>query len=1062
MSKNERLWRIFGWSVVAASLSMSTTAFSQDDDDADDDRAPVEEITVTGSKIKRDAFSSISPVQVVGGQDSLRIGTVDPSQMIAESPFVTGTQLDGSTNSSSSSGATEGVPSSGPGAATVSLRGLGAERTLLLVNGRRLSPSGVRGAPVAPDLNLIPAAMIDRIEILTDGASSIYGADAVAGVANIILRTEFEGIELNAFGTQPEQSGGEETLISLVGGVSNDRGSFMLAAEYFNRETIFAGDRTDWNSCHQGIEVAPDGTVYKHCQDNRPDNAAATTDDPFSFAGFGFLFNTPGATDIGVPGWSTGAGATTYMGRTPGDGLGDWRVGSASDGDGPGSLTQTPYNLQQELADTQLLGDIERINIYATGRYDFSDNHSVYMEGSYTQRQNFEHFTDEQVYPSTSNWIPMEGPDGELMRDGAGELLRFDNPLNPFDYDPANPDRFARAVPVYSLAGLPQVRDVDVDNVRFVAGVDGRLGSGGWFDRRGWSYDAFASYEESSGTSIAPGINENHVLMSVDTLRLDNDGNVICGTPRRTGSFGFTTQNDCVPVNWFAPSLYTIDGTGNKRFATQAEEDFLFGNVLNQTSIKQQHYSGLVTGELFDMPAGAAALAVGAEYRINSIDSNNDFLRANGLAASEATDVEGDTVGETWIGDLYAELELPLFDSLLVNLSGRYTEEKNFGDETTWSAKVSWRPIDALTIRATAGTTFRAPNLREQFLAGQAGTLDNSADPCNVPNTAIVGGLYDPTLDTRSARVLANCIADGTDPTALGLAAGVLIPTNTGGSDDISAETSESFTVGFVWTPSFDAFGLDIGMTYFDYDVKDTVEELQSADILRRCYNDEDNLASAFCNRVQRRGGTTPPDSNTVQLVDASFVNLGLVTSKGYDLNVRYVDDFDIFGSIWDVQATWTATQYEELGEQIDTESPFNDRVGEAGFPEFSWIARFDISTGNWLGTWRTRYVSDFEKDPEDINASGNTAGVDPCATLGGPADCVEKSFGNSKMYHDLSATYQRNEWAVTLGIKNVFDEMPPLVNQNTDEAPSRYNYVVQSAYDLYGRRAFLNLSMAF
>ena len=102
MSKNERLWRIFGWSVVAASLSMSTTAFSQDDDDADDDRAPVEEITVTGSKIKRDAFSSISPVQVVGGQDSLRIGTVDPSQMIAESPFVTGTQLDGSTNSSSS------------------------------------------------------------------------------------------------------------------------------------------------------------------------------------------------------------------------------------------------------------------------------------------------------------------------------------------------------------------------------------------------------------------------------------------------------------------------------------------------------------------------------------------------------------------------------------------------------------------------------------------------------------------------------------------------------------------------------------------------------------------------------------------------------------------------------------------------------------------------------------------------------------------------------------------------------------------------------------------------
>ena len=1058
MKRDGRLWRILSWSFVAASFSLSTTAFAQEDDGTDEEEnTPVEEITVTGSKIKRDAFSSISPVQVLGGQDSLRIGTVDPSQMIAESPFVTGTQLDGSTNSSSSSGATEGVPASGPGAATVSLRGLGAERTLLLVNGRRLSPSGVRGAPVAPDLNLIPAAMIDRIEILTDGASSIYGADAVAGVANIILRTEFEGIELNAFGTQPEQSGGEETLISLVGGASNDRGSFMLAAEYFNRETIFAGDRTDWNRCHQGIEAAPDGTVYKHCQDNRPDNAGATTDDPFGFAGFGFVFNTPGTTDIGVPGWSSGTGATTFLGRTPGDGQGDWRVGSAS---------ETPYNLQQELEDTQLLGDIERINIYATGRYDMSDNHSVYMEGSYTQRQNFEHFTDEQVYPSSSNWIPMEDPNGvvagDLLRNPDGTLQRFDNPNNPFDYDPANPDRFARVVPVYSLAGLPQVRDVDVDNVRFVAGMDGNLGAGGWFEDRGWSYDAFVSYEENSGTSIAPGINENHVLMSVDTLRFDVDGNLVCGTPRRTGSFGFTTQNDCVPVNWFAPSLFDVDGIGNKRFATQEEEDFLFGNVLNQTSIKQQHYSALATGEVFDMGAGPAAIAVGVEYRVNSIDSNNDFLRANGLSASEATDVEGDTVGETWIGDLYAELELPIHDTFLLNLSGRYTEEKNFGDETTWSVKASWRPVDAFTFRATAGTTFRAPNLREQFLAGQAGTLDGSADPCNVPNTAIVAGVYDPTLDTRSPRVLANCVADGADPTTLGLSAGVLIPTNTGGSGDISAETSESFTVGFVWSPTFDAFGMDIGLTYFDYDVEDTVEELQSAEILRRCYNDEDNLASPFCNRIQRRGGGTPPDSNTVQLVDASFVNLGLVTSKGYDLNVRYLDDFSIGNSIWDLQATWTATMYDELGEQVDTESPFNDRVGEAGFPEFSWIARFDLSTGNWLATWRTRYVSDFEKDADDITPSGNTAGVDPCATLGGPADCVEKAFGQSKMYHDLSATYALDDWALTLGIKNVFDEMPPLVNQNTDEAPSRFNYVVQSAYDLYGRRAFLNLTKAF
>jgi iron complex outermembrane receptor protein len=403
-----RRWRFTrGLPVILAGLSLSLPAWSQDADTADDaDDGMIEEIVTTGSKIRRDEFSSISPVQVIGGRDSQRIGIVDPTQMIAESPFVSGTQLDGSTNTSSSSGATEGVPANGPGAASVALRGLGAERTLLLVNGRRLSPSGVRGAPVAPDLNLIPAAMIDRIEILTDGASSIYGADAVAGVANIILRQDFEGIEVSAFGTATDQGGGEETLISMMGGASSDRSSFMVAAEYFNRETIFARDRTDWHDCHQGIEVAPNGDVYKNCQDNRPDNAMAKTDDPFAFDGFDFYYYTPGTTDIGVMNWSNDDAANQFLGRTA--------IGVDNPGILTGSASETPYNLQQELLDTQLQGNIERINIYATGEHELNSGHTVYMEGSYTQRQNFEYFTAEQVYPSQPNLIPMEDANGDL------------------------------------------------------------------------------------------------------------------------------------------------------------------------------------------------------------------------------------------------------------------------------------------------------------------------------------------------------------------------------------------------------------------------------------------------------------------------------------------------------------------------------------------------------------------------------------------------------------------------------------------------------------------------
>ncbi|MEM1176296.1 MAG: TonB-dependent receptor [Pseudomonadota bacterium] len=1020
---------VFSWPLLLAGLGLSFTAQAQDDASGADE--PVEEITVTGSKLRRDAFSSISPVQVIGGQEAVEVGTVDVTQMIAESPFVFGTQLDGSTNAGSTTGAVEGVSANGPGAATVALRGLGAERTLMLINGRRLSPSGVRGAPVAPDLNLIPTALIDRIEILTDGASSIYGADAVAGVANIILRNDFEGLEVRAFGTSPEQSGGEESLVSIIGGASNDRSSFTVAAEYFNREHIFNRDRTDWNDCLRNIEVDPAGNEYSVCLDRRPDNATFISSQ-------GFVYYTPGTTDIGVPDWSTNAGAAAFLGRPGTNAL-------------SGSAAETPYNLQQEELDTQLQGDIQRINLYATGSYDLSDSSTAYMEVSYSQRKNTDIFTSEQAFPAIPHLIPQEDANGNIIVDATGAPVLVDNPLNPFDAE--------RALPVYSLQGLSQRRETDIDNFRVVLGVEGDLNVG-WFGDNNWAYDAFVSIEESSGTSVQAGMNEFNVRESIDTLRFDADGNLVCGLERTAGGFGFITPQACVPVNWYATSLFT-----DKRFATQAEEDFLFGNVINTTEIQQQHYSALITGDLFELPSGTVAAAFGAEYRVNAIDSANDFIRAQGLSTSEAVDQEGDTVGKTWIADLYGEVELPILDNLTLNLSGRYTDDETFGNESTYSAKVEFIPTEALRLRATTGTTFRAPNLREQFLAGQAGVIAGNNDPCVIPSVAITGGMYVAADDPRTQRVLDNCVADGVDPTALGLQANVLIPTQTGGGPDINAETSESYTAGFVFSQPFsDAFDFDIGVTYFAIDVEDTVEELNSQTVLARCYNDEPNLASPFCNRVSRRG--VNPENNTVSLVDASFVNLGLQTSEGIDINVRYRDDFNLFGQFWDLQATWTATNYTELKEQIDPQDPIDDRVGELGFPEWSWIGRFDFRTGNWGVIYRTRFIGEFARDPEDVNESQNRANLEACTLLGGPVNtsgngpCVSKNADDSVLYHDITANYTRDDWSVAFGIRNVADEEPPLITQG--EGSSRFNHVVQSGYDLDGRQFFVNLSKSF
>ena len=323
-----------------------------------------------------------------------------------------------------------------------------------------------------------------------------------------------------------------------------------------------------------------------------------------------------------------------------------------------------------------------------------------------------------------------------------------------------------------------------------------------------------------------------------------------------------------------------------------------------------------------------------------------------------------------------------------------------------------------------------------------------------VPSTANMGGVYDPMGDSRPQIVLDNCFADGVDPTALGLQANVLIPTRAGGSSAIGAETSESFTLGFVYTQNFtDAFDLDVSLTYFDIEVEDTVEELDPETILFRCYNDDPNLSNALCSRIARRG--VNPENNTVSRVDSSFVNLGLVTSAGYDLNIRYRDDFTIGDTFVEMQWTLTGTFYDQLKEQIDDQSPVDDRVGEAGFPDQAYLLRGNFNFGNWVASYRYRFIDDFALDPDDIDASTNRAGRTACAALGGPTNCILLGSGPTKDYHDLSLTYESDSWSLTGGIRNIFDESPPLIDQG--QGPARMNMVVQSTYDLYGRRFFVN-----
>ena len=247
--------------LVLALFASPTWAQSDEDDatDQDEDELATEEsadlgkITVTGSRLQRETYTSIQPLQIITAEGSREAGLVDATDILQQSTAAGGQQIDLTFSGF--------VLDNGPGAATLSLRGLGANRTLLLLNGRRLAPAGVEGAPTSPDLGLIPGSMVLRYEILLDGASSVYGSDAVAGVTNVIMRKDYDGFEIDGYYNMRDQGGGDSYTINAAYGKNYDRGFFGIGAEYFKADPQRLRD-SDWtDQCETHREIDEHGNI---------------------------------------------------------------------------------------------------------------------------------------------------------------------------------------------------------------------------------------------------------------------------------------------------------------------------------------------------------------------------------------------------------------------------------------------------------------------------------------------------------------------------------------------------------------------------------------------------------------------------------------------------------------------------------------------------------------------------------------------------------------------------------------------------------------------------------
>ncbi len=1020
-----------------------------------------EQITITGSRIRRSEFSSASPVQIINGEVSRELGVFDASDMLQSTSQAAGLQIDNSFGGF--------VLDNGPGAETISFRGLGANRTLVIINGKRMVSSGAGGAPAAADLSLVPSVMIERVENLFDGASTVYGSDAVAGVANVILKKDVEGFEFDANVSKPRGSGGEEASISGMFGTAFDNGYFTIGAEYYNQKAQSVGENRFTSGCDQLIYETRDG---RRLNQNR---TTGPTVEGFGECGifpltnrvffgdtlWGSLYRTPGSSNTGIPNFSETTVPLAWVEFHP-----DWYAGDSNgsgendigfvDANGDGfrdvSFNDPFYNykLSDYGQSRDLNNKLERASIIFNGDYNFQDENDTkfYYEGMYAQRNSDSFSPGGQLFPQVSAanpFNPCGNGNGALC--GAGLV----------DWGPST------ATPIINIRGDRDNAETDVSQYRLVAGITGHIAALESVGGGNWYYDAYASFASSSGKNVVQGIHAERLANSLETTVLNDDGTYSCGN----GNDG------CVPVNLFADNIYQLGGGS----FTAAEADYLFVDRKIETNIDQLVINGFIGGDFYTLPWNDQVIGgiVGVEYRKDSISTNANDIAAQGLLENYFTDRGAD--GSRDLSEIFAEIELPLLrgqqfaEELTVSMAGRMTKESFFDTHSTYSFKAIYRPLEWFTVRGTKGTSFRAPDLRERFILGTSG-FNSVSDSCVVPDDARTvvdpedinsDQAYDASKDTRMQYTLDSCVAHGVDPTALGLRAdgnsaftgSYSTEIETSGTQELDPETSISKTWGMIIEQPFsEDLELTFGVTRFDIEINNSIAEPSFGYVFNQCYNNREkpNGESGFCSKVFRGS------DDRVNLITPGFINVGFESAKGFDYNIYYQQDFLVgdqnLGVTLDIQATkMTEQAFDILGD-------FDDNVGEVSTPEWRGNAHLSFAYNDFTVHWYTEFIGggEFDLDDQDDWSSEYEA----CTGLidnGEAVECRPIQETGNYIKHTASINWQVDNYSITFGVKNVFDKAPELVDDEFGPFNFR-NIPLGVGYDFQGRSAFLGFSM--
>ncbi|MGH8223669.1 MAG: TonB-dependent receptor plug domain-containing protein, partial [Woeseiaceae bacterium] len=927
----------------------------------------LEEITVTGSRIVRKDYETTSPVFTLDARSIFDAGTPQLEQVLNELP-----QLVPSITTTSNN------PSLG-GQALVDLRGLGSGRTLVLLDGQRLQPSTTSGLI---DLNTIPSGLIESIEIVTGGGSAVYGSDAIAGVVNVKMRRNFEGVQLSALVSQTGESDGFTNGYNLLlgGNFAENRGNAVLYMSYDDRESVFAGDRA-FSVAALGGNLAPLGST------TTPNGYyVASGNNPASQAAYDQVFGQFGAAPGQVPntswiGFNEGGSVFSRGTGVPGSGTVNFQGDTSDPGFNPDNYTYnySPVNYLQL--------PLERRQIAAFGHYGIAENVEAYARMSFTS-----YSASQELAPSP-------------VSSGIGSTMLPTNPFIPNDLatilasrtDPDAPFTFAKRTTEVG----PRNGTNDYNVVQMAAGVRGDFELG----QQSWNWDVWGGWGRTQRVEIQTG--------NVSRSRLQSAYNAVADDPNTA-----TDESDplgCGGLNPFG--LNSMSQACAQAIAIQAQNNTILTNAFAQAAF---------TGGVVELPAGTLQAAVGVEYRESEAQFRPDEFLASGDVVG--FNAQQPVVGSIDVTEGFVEVSVPILaDAPGVSYLGldaayRRSDYNLAGGVNTYMAGLEYEPVDSVKLRGSYNRAIAAPTVFDLFRP-RAENFPPYTDPCwngsperSGPDAAQVNALC------QAQGAPANFVQGNTQVRAL-----------VGGNPDLQPEQADTYTAGIVWTPEFGQTQLRMAVDWFRYEITDAIGSVGAASIVSRCFNSQDanptyDNSNIWCQFFERDANGIATD------VRSNDQNLGQLNVDGVDLQLDFGTDIGP-GSL---SANLALTYLLKWQQQEDPAAPLTDQEGTIGelvaetFPELKGRLSLGYSISDFDVRWTMNYIDGMQVVNADAERSPSVGAIPTVSSY-----TYHRLTGTWTPMDSLS---------LTLGIVNLFDKDPPIyttdgsagIQANTD--PSTYD----------------------